>query len=387
MPMMRMSVLYWAYFAIFGVLFPYAGRYFHAYGYDFEQIGWIMACVTGANLFAPFIIARLSDLTGKRVLLARYAIVMLFVAFFLLQPEMGIGHTLVIALLIGMSLSMALPQFEAIAMQVLGADKHRYSLIRLWGTLGFLSTVWITGAVLATLGIDWFRYGLLGLVSFLFMITWWIPKLPLIEDTADVAKTSGFERLKIPTVALVFLVMLLNQAALAPYNIFADLYWQQWHFSSFMIGTLLAIAAIAEASLMAVIPILLKRGGYYPLLIMSLTLAICRWLIMAFLPDNVGFILVAQLIHAFAFGAMHGTAIFLVSHLFSRRQQGVGQSLYVSFVAGGGLILGNLLSGYLWADGIGAQNVFLLSAASCLMALVLALLFLKPRQLQPLFLS
>ncbi len=387
MPMIRMSVLYWAYFAIFGVLFPYAGRYFHAYGYDFEQIGWIMATVTGANLFAPFIIARLSDLTGKRVMLARYAIVMLFVAFFLLEPEMGIAHTLVIALLIGVSMSMALPQFEAIAMQVLGADKHRYSLIRLWGTLGFLSTVWISGAVLATLGVDWFRYGLLGLVSFLFLITWWIPKLPLIVDSSDTGKTSGLERLKIPAVAAVFLVMLLNQAALAPYNIFADLYWQQWQFSSFMIGTLLALAAVSEASFMAVIPLVLKRSGYFPLMIISLILAIARWLIMAFMPDNLSLILVAQLIHAFSFGAMHGTAIFLVSHLFSRRQQGMGQSLYVSFVAGGGLILGNLLSGYLWADGTGAQFVFLLSALSCSVALVLALLFLKPKQLNPHFLS
>jgi PPP family 3-phenylpropionic acid transporter len=386
-PMIRMSVLYWSYFAIFGVLFPYAGRYFHAYGFNFEQIGWIMACVTGANLFAPFIIARLSDITGQRVILARISIVCLLFALFLLKPTMGIGYVMMMALLIGMALSMALPQFEAIAMQVLGEDKHKYGLIRMWGTLGFLSTVWITGAVLAQFGVDWFRYGLMALVAFLLVITFWIPKLAVVEDTVVHAKTSGLERLKIPVIVLVFVVMLLNQAALAPYNIFADLYWQQWGFSSGTIGTLLALAAIAEAALMAVIPILLKRGGYYPLVVISLILAISRWLIMALVPDNMALLVIAQVIHAFSFGAMHGTAIYLVAHLFAKRHQGMGQSLYVSIVAGGGLILGNLVSGYLWDDGSGAKGVFLLAATSCTLSLILVVLFLKPQQLKSHFLS
>lgn len=378
--MVKMSVLYWAYFSIFGVLFPYAGRYLKSFGYDFEQIGLIMACITGANIFAPFIIARLSDITGKRVILARIAIGLLFLSIYLLSPDKGFVWTAFVALALGMSLSMALPQFEAISMEILGENKHKYGLIRLWGSLGFLCTVWLTGVLLESMGIGWFRYLQLILVGGLLLLTWTIPETVIKHDPHH-DNNSGIEKLKNPIIGVLFLVMMLNQAALAPYNSFADLYWQQWNIDSLTIGTLLAIAPVAEAILMALIPIILLRFGYFPLLVVSLTLSILRWVIMAVKPDDLIFLTFSQTIHAFTFGAMHGIAIYLVAHVFSIRQQGMGQSLYVSLVAGGGLVMGNLLAGMLWKGGAGAQQVFLISAGACLIALVLSLLFLKPNQL------
>ena len=382
MPIVKLSVLYWAYFSIFGVLFPYAGRYLKSFGFGYEQIGLVMALITGANIGAPFLIARLSDLTGKRVLLARISIIFLFIAVFFFNPDKGLAWTYFMAFAIGISMSMALPQFEAITLGILGDDKHKYSSVRLWGSLGFLSSVWISGQLLETLGIEWFRYLQLGLIVLLFIVTFSIPVEKTSSSHSDAISGSGLEKLFSPTILILFFVLMLNQAALAPYNSFADLYWQQWGLSSFTIGSLLAVAPIAEAALMALIPIILFRYGYFPLLVLSLILGIIRWMVMAWIPDQLSWLITAQIFHAFTFGAMHGTAIYLIGHIFVKSQQGMGQSLYVSLVAGVGLVSGNLVAGSLWKDGSGAEQVFLLAAGACVVSLILTLVALKPSQLK-----
>lgn len=382
MPIVKLSILYWAYFSVFGVLFPYAGRYLKSFGYGFEQIGMVMALITGANIGAPFIIARLSDLTGKRILLARISIVLLFAAVFFFNPEKGLTWTYIMAFAIGISISMALPQFEAITLGILGDNRHKYGSVRLWGSLGFLSSVWVSGQLLETLGIEWFRYLQLGLISLLFVITFSIPVEVDTSHHTEVHIGSGLEKLFSPTILILFLVLMLNQAALAPYNSFADLYWQQWGFDSFTIGSLLAVAPISEAMLMAIIPLILYRFGYFPLLVLSLILGIVRWMVMAWIPDHLTWLVFSQILHAFTFGAMHGTSIYLVGHLFVKAQQGMGQSLYVSLVSGVGLVSGNLISGTLWQDGNGSEQVFLLAALACFVSLILTLVALKPSQLK-----
>ena len=379
---LRLGLLYWAYFSVFGILFPYTGRYFRAFDYDFSEIGLILAALTGANVYAPFLIARLSDITGQRIWLARIAIMLVFVSVMSISPERGLLWSLGIAVLMGTGLSMALPQLEAIALESLGNNRHKYSLIRLWGSLGFVFTVLIGGIVMDQFGNQWFRYIQLIMLALLMMLTLNLPDQAVKADGGLSTLNSGIELLKHPAILLFFLVMLLNQVALAPYNSFADLYWQSAGLGSIEIGSLLALAPVAEAGFMVIIPLVLYRRGYFGLLVIAQSLTIIRWFLMAWFPDNLLLMLLAQLAHALTFGAMHGVAIFLIGQLFHSRQQGMGQSLYVSLATGGGLILGNLGAGFIWSNLQVPALMFISAGLLSIAGLILSLKYLRPDQLR-----
>ena len=342
-----------------------------------------MACLTGINMFAPFLLARISDVFGVRLPLARGAALFMILAVWLFDPTVGFSRVILAVLLVGSGLSMVLPQIEAVTLDYLGDNKHRYGFIRCWGAVGFTSIVWIVGPIMDQWGIQWYRYlllvAVLSVLAFMFLL-----KDPVYHSHGEAAATrqgNGLEHLKQLFVIVLFIVFMINQTALAPYNSFADLYWQSWGYNSGHIGVLLAVAPIAETILTFMIPILLFRFGYFQILCVALSMSIIRWLVMATLPGNFVAMIIIQAIHAFSFGAMHVTAMFLIGQVFQRHQLGMGQSLYVCLVGGLGLVLGNMYGGHFWNGGDGAHFVYLSSSAMCLIALVLVIFYMRPSQL------
>jgi PPP family 3-phenylpropionic acid transporter len=96
-------------------------------------------------------------------------------------------------------------------------------------------------------------------------------------------------------------------------------------------------------------------------LLVSMALAVLRWLLTGGFVDNLAIQIFAQSLHAATFGTFHAAAIYLVHHYFSGRTQGRGQALYSSLSFGAGGAVGSLLSGILWSSA-GAAFTFDLSA-------------------------
>ncbi|HNI09480.1 MAG TPA: MFS transporter, partial [Thiobacillaceae bacterium] len=78
-------------------------------------------------------------------------------------------------------------------------------------------------------------------------------------------------------------------------------------------------------------------------------------------------LLLAQLMHAFTFGAYHASALALVHRHFTGKNQARGQALYNSLAFGVGGTLGSLYSGAAW-DGLGAGFTFSIAAGCALLA-------------------
>ncbi len=381
MPYFRLSSLYFFYYGIFGVLAPYLGRYLKAYDFDFKQIGMVMAVITGVNIIAPFVIARISDRTGKRMGLARFAVIFMVITILILEPQWGFWITLALFGIFGAAMSMVVPQMEAVTMANLGENRHRYAQIRLWGGIGFIFVVSAMSPVLEILGVEWFRWSLVILSLGLLLCTYLVPDQNINTSESHEAvstDSSGLEKLGNPVVLVMLIVMCLNQAGLAPYNTFVDLYLQENGYLPSQTGMIIALAVVAEVLVMAITPYLLSRISYFPLLLGSLILTLVRWVIMAFFVQHTWLLAFGQIIHAFNFGIIHSVAIYLVVNLFTERQQGMGQSLYVSFGMGLGLVSGNLMAGWMWD--IGAHLMFIAAAAIAAATLLLSVWKLRPSQ-------
>ena len=100
-----------------------------------------------------------------------------------------------------------------------------------------------------------------------------------------------------------------------------------------------------------------------------------RWLMIAYFSDVVWVLVVAQILHAFSFGAMHAASIYYVHHHFSPANQGRAQAMYSSLGFGLGGSLGALMMAAL-VDSLGYEGLFAVSAVIVFSAFAL----LKPMQ-------
>ncbi len=254
-------------------------------------------------------------------------------------------------------------------MNMLGDQAHRYSRIRLWGSVGFILAVVALGPILDSVGTSVIPVALLLMLVGLVMSAWWVP----LENGPQVEHVGGsiWQVLFQPQVVIILLVCFLLQASHGPYYTFYTIYMEEGGYSRSLIGQLWALGVVAEIGVFLVMHRLLPRYGAKALLLLSLGLTTLRWLLVAWFVDSLAVMVFSQLLHAASFGIYHAVAIHLIHKMFTGRHQGRGQALYSSLSFGAGGAVGSLMSGYLWS-GISATATFQAAALISALAFLLA---------------
>ena len=139
-----------SYFAHIGFFNPYLPLWLKELGYGFVAIGLLTSVQSGTRLFAPYVWGWFSDHTGERVKLLRYSALVALVLSIGLWFEWSLNGLLLLLLLMFAHTSGMMPMSEAAMAHLVsqgGAfDTRRYGRVRLWGSLGFLATVFTAGA-------------------------------------------------------------------------------------------------------------------------------------------------------------------------------------------------------------------------------------------------
>jgi PPP family 3-phenylpropionic acid transporter len=363
------SSFYFWYFAALGALLPYWGLYLKSRGFSAVEIGELFAVMMATKIIAPVVWGWAADVSGRRMAIVRAASLLATVAFAGVFYAGGYWWLVVVLAVFSFFWNAALPQFEAVTMSRLGDQPHRYSSIRLWGSIGFVLAVVALGPLLD-------RYGaavLPGILAALFFIVW-LSSLAVPENRAAQPADGGAESLwsvlRRREVFLLLIVCLLMQASHGPYYSFFSIHLEEHDYPRWLIGQLWALGVVAEIVVFVFMHRLAARFGMHALLIASLALATMRWLLVAFFVDHLPVIVFAQLLHAASFGVYHAVAIGFIHGLFRGRHQGRGQALYSSVSFGAGGAIGSLYAGYLW-DTAGATPTFVLAALASAVALLI----------------
>jgi PPP family 3-phenylpropionic acid transporter len=124
-PYWRLSGFYLAYFASLGALIPFWGLYLQDLGHDAAAIGELMALLLATKIIAPNLWAWLADRRGTLSHLAR--------------------------------------------------DPHRYGLVRVWGSVGFIISVLALGALFEVTGRGWLPWIVLGLFGLVWGVSLSVP--------------------------------------------------------------------------------------------------------------------------------------------------------------------------------------------------------------------
>ena len=374
MPYWRLSGFYWFYFASLGVVVPYWTLYLKSLDFDAKSISELMAILMATKIVAPYLWSWIADHTGHGMKIIRLGSVFSCIAFAGVFFDSSFWWLAAVILLFSFFWNATLPQFEANTMNYLGEDTHKYSIVRLWGSLGFVFAVIVIGSLLDELGNQlipisiFIIYVLIAVFSF------------LVKDAKPVASHSHtgsiFSVLKQPHVIALLLICFLMQMSHGPYYTFYSIYLKQFAYSSTTLGWLWALGVIAEIILFMFMHRLMPVFGAGRLMVAALFLTTIRWLLIGYFVENIFMVVIAQCLHAASFGLYHAVAIELFHRNFRGKLQGRGQALYSAISFGAGGAVGSLISGAYW-DVYSAQLIFSVAAITSFVAFLIALKFTR----------
>ena len=363
----RLSAFYLFYFGSLGAFLPYLALYLHTLGFNAVAIGELNAILLATKIIAPNISGWIADHTGRHIALVRLSA--LLAALFFIPLLIVEQSYLWLALIMGVFSFFShatLPPFEATTLAHLGKQAHRYSQIRLWGSIGFILTVTLFGWLFEYISVTLLPNLLIGLFAGIWLTSLLVPE----KKTAHqfLSSESFYQVIKQPSAIALFLVCFLMQASHGPYYTFYTIYLEDYGYSRNLIGQLWALGVVAEVGIFLVMHHLLTRFGLKHLLIISLALSGVRWLLIGYYVESLPILLFAQLFHAASFGLYHGVAMQLIRQHFADQHQGRAQALYSSISFGAGGAIGSLVSGYTW-ENLGAQISYLWASLICVIAI------------------
>jgi MFS transporter, PPP family, 3-phenylpropionic acid transporter len=374
-PYWRLSGFYFFYFAVVGALIPYWGVYLKSLDYSSQDVGVISAIILATRIIGPNFWGWLADHTQQRLRIIRVGSFLACFIFSGVLIDQRYSWLILVISCYTFFWHAVLPQFEVITLGYLGKDYHKYSRIRLWGSLGFMAAVVGLGWAFDVLPI---HYLPLFILSFLLLI--WLSSLSLNELKIKTQEKSEQPFLKVitqPVILCFWAASFLLQISHGPYYTFYTLYLvENHHYSSIAAGLFWALGVLAEVGIFMVMHQLLRRYSLRTLFLIALTVTVLRWVMIGYGAFSMTLLLIAQVFHALSFGVAHAVSIELLRSHFKGAQQGQAQALYSAFSFGAGGAVGALMAAFLWD--FNASMTFLLCACAALLALVLCYFLLYP---------
>lgn len=349
-------------------MYPYWPLYLQHLGFTPERIGLLLAVPMVTKLIAPNLWAWLADATGKRLTILRLGSFLGLFCFFGITFNQSFIWLAVVICGYSFFWNAILPQHEVITLGFLKDKPERYSLLRVWGSVGFIFAVLGGGYYFEHISIALFPWVGITLLACIFISSLFIPQSPV--GARDHQRQSLWKIVRQPTVIAFLLAGILLQMGHGAYYSFFSIYMEEMGFSRSAIGILWSIGVIAEILIFMVMHNILLGVGVRMVLIASLLLAALRWYLIGNGSEILWLLIFAQCLHAFSFGTFHAASIETIRRLFQSGTQAGGQALYgaVSFGVGGAA--GSYLAGHFWH--YGAAQIFNVAAVLCALAALIA---------------
>jgi PPP family 3-phenylpropionic acid transporter len=366
---LNFALFFFAYYGYVGVFSPYASLYFADRGLSATQIGILMSLMQVMRIFGPNVWGWVADQSRRRVLVLRLTSVAAALTF----CGMFVGQTFLFffALMVTVNLftSAQGPISEALMLSSMRGDLTHYGRVRLWGSVGFIVLVTLSGYALDWQGIELMPWIALLMLVMVTSVTFSLHEEPATQHAQQ--PNSVRELLSRKSVLSFFASTFLMIAAHSSLYVYYSLYLSDLGYSKSVIGLMWSLGVIAEILFFFYQAPLFRRFGVRKLMLFSLAIAVIRFLMIGWGAQSLAVLLVAQVLHAATFGVHHSASVATLQRWFAGSLQARGQALYISISYGLGGTVGGLLLSACW-DTFGARWVYVLAAIMSLLGLIAA---------------
>ncbi|MDB5719254.1 MAG: hypothetical protein JWM38_2681 [Sphingomonas bacterium] len=372
--MIRISLVYFAYFFFLGINTPFVATWLKARELDSYMIAAIGSASIIARTVGQPVLSYMAEIFGRRALLVVSGVgaaLFTLILVFCYSPGLILASIIVAGLFIG----PVIPLADAL---VLADRSINYGRARLWGSVGFAVANVLGGWMIATHGapmVIWLEVaGLAVLVCAAFSL----PRRaaaarPIVDPALAADRHRSIIRLfRSPLVWLFIGSVALINGGHAYYYLFSVLYWKDLGIDEQATGILWAWGVIAEVALLG-----LLGGRTTPRWGVALILAggigaVLRWTLTARDP-GFAILLLLQTLHGLTYGAMHLGAMQVIRNAVSAHISTVVMGVYAAVV--NGVVIGTVMAalGGVYEDWRGQG--FLLMAALGLAGTIGTLIF------------
>ncbi|MFM7482647.1 MAG: MFS transporter [Burkholderiaceae bacterium] len=376
------ALFFFAYYGYVGVFSPYASLYFADKQISATQIGILMSMMQVMRIFGPNLWGWVADHTRRRVWVLRLTSVASVCVFTGMFWGESFAYFFALLILLNLFTSAQGPLSEAQMLSAMRGDLTHYGRLRLWGSVGFIVAVMVSGQLLDTWGIAWMPAIALALLL-----------LVVVAAAGMREEQQGVQTQAAPSVRLLlrereviafFVSTFLMVAAHAALYVYYSLYLAQIGYSKTVIGLMWSLGVIAEIIFFYWQAPIFRRYGLRWLMLMSLAIGVVRFLLIGFGAESLILLLLAQVLHAATFGVHHSASVAVLQRWFAGPLQARGQALFISVSYGLGGSLGGLLLSACW-DKFGAASVYVLAACMCALGWVAAWFSFRWQRAQPSF--
>lgn len=363
-----LSLQYFFYFGVMGVVLPYFGNYCIRLGYNGSQVGALGAVRTMTVVVFAIFWSVVADRFNIRkqvyifcnlmnaIICCLYLFTEAFWPIFLVTFSVSVFYGPIIAFL------------EAFTMDALGNekdDKRKYGRIRVWGSFSFISIVIGLGFALDFMPVKTIVV-IMVIGSFLQAATSiFIPAgsghTPIKLSRKEM-KAFFTPRMNIFLLCS-FLMLLSHGTYYGFFTIHLEKLGYTWHFRGWCWG----LASTLEILIMLNSDLLFKRFSLRSVLVFSFLAAAVRWIIL-FSCSGPVMILVSQCFHAMTYGAFHIACILYMDENSKKTKQ-FGQVINFAVSYGLGFALGVMFNGKLF-DTWG-QDLYMISTCIALVGAVI----------------
>ena len=371
----KFSVVYFSIFMVIGINAPFFPLWLSSKGFEVCYIAFILSAAVLTKLIANPFFAGLGDKYGNRKIPMLYLSFLATLILISLNFFTSLYFLAFIAILSWALFAPLMPLTESMTTTAIKKYKFDYGKTRLWGSVSFIIVAFFGGLIIEEFGLNYvpvlMSFGaLLVFISICFM--------PTIKSLPARHRISTFSLLSNRNFFPFLLACGAIQSSHGLYYGFATIYWKSIGLSETIIGSLWAEGVIFEIILLAYFYKFKNYTSSKNYLILAGVIASVRWALMVY-ADNIFFLALIQILHAFTFGLTHLAAIYFISEVMPARAQAKSQALYSAISMGACLAISIAISGDIYNAYY--EKSFFFSSIIALIGVIISLLFIKTRKI------
>lgn len=356
------------YFGFVGIYNPYLPLFLKELGFGTVAIAFLATINNITRCVGPYSWGWLGDHTGQRLLIIRActAVAVLCTAVFFAPPQFAWFVIGLLAFNLATSSLVTLTESMLVARVQNSPNMwERYGKTRLWGSLGFMVTVFVGGYWFDWAGIDTFKWIALAITLLIAAGAWTLPRD--IAGTRLEAMPAVLPMLRQPLIAAFYFSVFCMIAAHTGLYVFFSLYLDSLGYAKSTIGLLWLVAIGLEMGWFYFQGSLLKRFALPVLWWTAALVAAFRFAITGAFGESLAVLVFAQALHVLTFAAHHTASMDFVRRHFPGALSTRGMALFTTIAYGLGGVTGGLAGGKI-ASSYGLVSVFYVSSAIALVA-------------------